>query len=389
MGLPHPDPIAAIRALLPEIADGAADRDRDRVAPRAVLDHLSTAGVLAALVPVADGGPGHRLSIAVEITRLLATVDPNVAQIPQSHFVYLRLAALGGGPEVRAELAASVLAGGRIANAQSERGGRTITDLATRVRLDGDSAIVDGEKFYATGSVLADWIAVVAVDPDGAEQVGFLPVSTPGLEVVDDWNGMGQRTTASGTVRFAGARLPVTHLVERAPVVRGPFGYGAFAQALHAAIDVGLARGALDEAARQVQNSTRPWFEAEVDRAADDPLLVQRFGELEVQVRAAEALLEVAGRALDFADEQRDDGAAADASLAVAAAKVAGDRAALAAANGLFELAGTRSADERLNLHRHWRNARTHTLHDPVRWKVQHLGRWAVDGRRPPRGAQI
>ena len=162
---------------------------------------------------------------------------------------------------------------------------------------------------------------------------------------------------------------------------------GAFAQGLHAAIDAGIARGALTEAAAFVRTSSRPWFEAGVERAEQDPLLVQRFGELEVDVRAAESALVVAAAAVDALAASPADAAAREASLQVAAAKVLADRAALSVTNALFELGGTRASDDALNLHRHWRNARTHTLHDPVRWKYFHVGNYHLNGVNPPRHA--
>src|SRR5690606_6846674 len=169
----------------------------------------------------------------------------------------------------------------------------------------------------------------------------------------------------------------------------GPTTYGAFAQLGHAAIDVGLARGALERAAEFVRTSSRAWFESGGDTAADDPLVVQQFGELELRVRAAEALLERAAAAVDSADASPTDATTAESSIAVAAAKAAGGRAAVAVSSALFEVAGSRSAADGLNLHRYWRDARTHTLHDPVRWKIQHIGRYALTGRRPPRHGQI
>lgn len=381
--------LAAARELVPLIAEGAADRDRERRLPRAEIDELSRVGALAITVPVSHGGAGGGASAAFELTRLLATADPNVAQIPQSHFVYLRLVELAGGPVLQDTLYAAVLGGERVANAQSERGGTTITDISTRVVVDGAEAVVTGEKFYSTGSLLADWLAVLARDGDGVDHIGFVRDNAPGVSIVDDWTGMGQRTTASGTVTFDSVRLPTSHLAPRADAVTGPYGYGALAQGLHAAIDVGIARGALTEAAAFVRSSSRPWFEAHVERAEDDPLLVQRFGELEVEVRAAENALTAAGLAVDTVDRVRSDETAAEASLQVATAKVLADRAALSVTNALFELGGTRASDDRLDLHRHWRNARTHTLHDPIRWKLQHLGRWTVRGDRPPRGPQL
>ncbi|RYJ05615.1 MAG: SfnB family sulfur acquisition oxidoreductase, partial [Actinomycetales bacterium] len=205
----------------------------------------------------------------------------------------------------------------------------------------------------------------------------------------DDWAGFGQRTTGSGTVLLESVLVDPALVAPRADALTGPYAYGPYAQALHAAIDAGLARGALADAAAFVRTRTRPWIESGVERAADDPLLVQRFGELELAVRAAEAALGVGAAAVDRAYAARDADLHADASLAVATAKVLADRAALDVTSTLFEVAGAASTDESLGLHRHWRNARTHTTHDPVRYKVQHLGRWALNGEVPPRHGVI
>ena len=154
---------------------------------------------------------------------------------------------------------------------------------------------------------------------------------------------------------------------------------------MHAAIDAGIAAGALAEAADFVTTRSRPWFESGYETAAEDPLLVQRFGELDLRRRAADALLATAARAVDTARAHLDDDSAAEASIAVAAAKAYAGGAALEIADALFEVSGTRAALDGLNLHRHWRDARTHTLHDPARWKIQHLGRYVLNGTRPPR----
>ena len=386
---PAADVVATVERLLPAIRDGAGRRDADRVLPRRELTLLSQSGVLAATVPTAWGGPGGGAVEAAEATRLLATVDPNVAQAPQSHFVYLRLVHLAGSDALRSRLFTDVVAGERVANAQSERHGATVAEITTRVRDADGRVLLSGEKFYATGSVLADWLAVLARDEAGDEVVAFVRRDAAGVVVHDDWDALGQRTTASGTVELRDVVVEPGHLVPRADAVRGPHGYGAFAQLLHAAIDVGIARGALTDAATFVRERSRPWPDAGVERAEDDPLLVQRFGRLEVEVRAAEAALLVAAERVDRTSAHGTDESAAEASLAVAAAKVLADRAALEVTTAAFELGGTRSAVRDGDHDRHWRNARTHTLHDPVRWKVQHLGRWAVSGTPPPRTPQL
>ncbi|KIA66324.1 SfnB family sulfur acquisition oxidoreductase [Nocardia vulneris] len=381
------------QGLAAQFATGAAVRDRDRVLPHDEVDRLAAAGLLAVTVPAEYGGAELPPSAVAEVVRILAAADPNIAQIPHSHFVYLNLVRLAGSEAQRRRYFGQVLDGARIANAQSERGGATIADISTTLRPAGKRFRVDGRKFYCTGSLFANLLAVLTKldDPDRrsglepGEYIVYLPADTPGVQIIDDWNGFGQRTTGSGTVRFDEVLVDPDQVIARSTAVRAPHAYGAFAQLLHAAIDTGIARGALTAATEFVQTTSRPWFEADVARAIDDPLLIQRFGELSVTVTAAEATLTAAGLAVDAATGTAAQvNSAARASLAVAAAKVLADRAATEVSSALFEVGGTRSAAADLNLHHFWRNARTHTLHDPVRWKYQHLGRALLHGTAPP-----
>ncbi|KXP00738.1 SfnB family sulfur acquisition oxidoreductase [Tsukamurella pseudospumae] len=377
--------VATARELAARFADGAARRDRDRHLPHPEVELLSEAGLFALTVPARFGGPDLPPSVVAEVFRILATADASLAQIPHSHYVYLTALRLAGPEQLQRRIFGQVLDGARVANAQSERGGRNVADIATVLTRTLDGARLDGEKFYCTGSPYAHLLAVLARDSGTDDQVvAFVPADSPGVVVDDDWNGLGQRTTGSGTVRFENVAVPLDAVFTRSPAVAEPTGYGAFAQLLHVAIDAGIARGALDAAAEFVRTRSRPWFEAGVDRAQDDPLMIQRFGELTVSVRAAEAALTVAGRAVDDAFATPGPDAAAEASLAVATAKVLADRAATEVPSALFEVAGTRSAAGDAGLDRYWRDARTHTLHDPVRYKVHHLGRFTLNEERPP-----
>ncbi|MEU1526120.1 SfnB family sulfur acquisition oxidoreductase [Nocardia rhamnosiphila] len=383
---------AVAAELAAEFAVGAADRDRERALPFAEVRKLAAAGLLAVTVPADLGGADLPPGEVAEVVRLLAVADPNIAQIPHSHFVYVNLLKLAGSADQQRRYLGGVLDGARIANAQSERGGATVADIATTARplTGGQQFRIDGVKYYCTGSLFADFLAVLTKldDPEGAaglpggQYVAFLPADTPGVRIVDDWNGFGQRTTGSGTVSFENVVVERDQLVARTAAVDRPTAYGASAQLLHAAIDAGIARGALTAAAGFAREKSRPWFEAQVSRAIDDPLLIQRFGELAVAVAAAEAGLAAAGAAVDAALGAPER--VAEASLAVATAKILADRAATEVSSALFEVSGTRSAADDLNLHHYWRNARTHTLHDPVRWKYQHLGRALLHGTPPP-----
>ncbi|MEC4614657.1 SfnB family sulfur acquisition oxidoreductase [Tsukamurella tyrosinosolvens] len=377
--------VDAARELAARFADGAAERDRERRLPHAEVEYLSDAGLFALTVPARFGGPDLPPSVVAEVFRTLATADGSLAQIPHSHYVYLTALRLAGPEGLQRRVFEQVLDGARIANAQSEKGGRTVADVATTLTRTPDGASLDGEKFYCTGSPYAHLLAVLARDADSDEQViAFVPADTPGIAIADDWNGLGQRTTGSGTVRFDDVAVPLDAILPRTPAVSEPTGYGAFAQLLHVAIDAGVARGALEAAADFVRTRSRPWFEAGVDRAQDDPLVIQRFGELTVTVRAAEAALTVAARAVDAVFATPGPDAAAEASLAVATAKVLADRAAVEVPSALFEVSGTRSAAGDAGLDRYWRDARTHTLHDPVRYKLHHLGRFTLNEERPP-----
>ena len=385
-------------ALAADFEAGAAGRDADRTLPHEQVKALKDSGLLALSVPREFGGLDAPATVLAEVFRLLAHADPSLAQIPHSHFVFLEAVRLQGTPSQQACFYQLVLDGALFANAQSERGPHPVdVDTTTLVReADGDY-LLSGRKFYSTGALFADWVIVRASLADGSgtapsastpKALAFVPCDADGIDVVDDWDGMGQRTTASGTVSLVDVAIPCEHVVPFSPIFATPTTYGARAQLWHSAIDVGIATGALQAGVRQAERA-RPHFEAAVQTAADDPTLIAVADELTVTVRGAQALLTEAARQVDIATAGLTDTSAATASIAVAVAKVAAVRACLAASNGLFEFGGTRSAGASANLSRYWRDARTHTLHDPTRWKLQHIGRHTLSGTRPPRHGQI
>jgi SfnB family sulfur acquisition oxidoreductase len=375
----------------------ASLRDAERRLPHDQVQALKDSGLLALTVPTRYGGIAVPNTVLAEVFRLIAHADPSLAQIPHSHFVFLEALRLQGNDSQKVYFYDRVRNGALLANAQSERGPHPIdVDTTTLVRTHTGDYVLSGRKFYSTGALFADWVLVRASLTDGSEAptsstpkaVAFVPRDAAGLTVHDDWDGMGQRTTASGTVTLDDVAVPVEHVVPFSPIFSRPTVYGARAQLLHSAIDVGIATGALAAGVRQAGRA-RPHFEAGGATAADDPTLINVAGELAVTVRGAQALLAEAARAVDAAAADLTDESTAEASIAVAAAKVAAVRASLAASNVLFELGGTRSASTSGNLTRYWRDARTHTLHDPTRWKLQHIGRYTLSGTPPPRHGQL
>ncbi|MCZ4564741.1 SfnB family sulfur acquisition oxidoreductase [Rhodococcus erythropolis] len=377
--------------LSDEFAAGAGVRDAQRLLPHDEVRTLAQSGLLGLSVPKGFGGIDASTETLAEVFRLLAEGDPSIAQIPHSHFTFLEALRYQGSNEQKQFFYAEALSGKQFANAQSERGNKTIDIDGTTLTPDGEDFVLEGRKFYCTGALFADWIVVRAANADQFTETGaqvksavYLPRNTPGLSIVDDWDGMGQKTTASGTVTLESVSVPRFNVVPFTSLFTHPTTYGAQAQILHAAIDTGIASAALRESVKLAAKA-RPFFEAKVDTAVEDPLLVQLAGEAAIEVRAARSLLAEAARSIDVARFNPTEDSTARASIDAATAKVVGARASLAATSTLFEIGGTRSAGESANLSRFWRDARTHTLHDPTRWKVQHIGRWTLSGTIPPR----
>ena len=381
--------VAIAERLAETFAEGASERDRDRRLPWAELDLFSRSGLWSMNVPVAYGGPGVSYATVARVFAIIASGDGSIAQIAQNHVSILDVIRLDPDEGRKRLLFGKVLRGARIGNAQAERGGKTASTVATRITRVGESYEVTGEKFYATGAVDADLVPVSAVNEDGKKVFAFVTRDAAGLSITDDWSGFGQRTTGSGTVVLDRVKVAPDHVVPLHRATDTPTVHGAVSQIIHAAIDAGLARRAIMETISFVRTHARPWADSGQDRASDDPLIIREVADLHVRLHAAEAVLRRAGLAIDAGLREETAETSAAASIAVAGAKVLTTEVAMLAADKLFELSGTRSVLSRLNLDRHWRDARVHTLHDPVRWKFHAIGDYVVNGRAPHGRAMI
>ncbi|MEL6064484.1 MULTISPECIES: SfnB family sulfur acquisition oxidoreductase [unclassified Methylobacterium] len=373
--------------LAADFATGAAERDRDRRLPVAELDRFSNSGLWGITVPKAYGGAGVGFATLGEVIALISAADPSLGQIPQNHFAALDVIRVTGSEAQKRLWFDRVLQGYRLGNAFSEKNSRHVGAFETTLRPQGDGFVVDGDKFYATGALFAHFIHIGAVDAEGRVHLAIVDRNAPGLTVTDSWSGFGQRTTASGDVALRGVAVAPEAVIPAWKGGERPSSNGPVSQFIQAAVDLGIARGAFDETIRFVRTRSRPWIDSGRERASEDVLTIREVGRLVVALRAAEALLARAGRAIDGILDDPTEAEAAEAAVAVAEAKVLTTEIALSAANKLHELAGTRSVLAEDNLDRHWRNARTHTLHDPVRWKSFHVGNAVLNGVAPPRHA--
>lgn len=387
---------AAAETYAEQIAPGTIERDRTGSVPWDELAALDASGLLGITVPAAHGGPGLPATVLAEVIRTIAAVDPAIAQVTQGHFLLVDVLAALAGPAQRERLFAEVLGGARFAGGLAERGGKHAQDLKTRLRREdgGASATLDGRKYYCTGAISARWLGVTALDDDGRLVLAVIPRDAPGVDVDQDWNVMGQRATVSGTATFGSVPVDPSLVIDYQNAFERPQQFGARAQLIHTAIQAGIAGGALRDAREFVRTRARPFFEAVRngwgDTAASDPHVTHRFGELATRVAAAEALLKSAAAVQDETGRvPADAAAAARASIAVAQAKAFASDTAVAVASDLFSLTGASAADERHDLSRHWRNARTHASHDPVDWKYHHIGNYLLSDVPPPNHGQI
>jgi len=386
--------LAAARTYAASLADGVIERDRAGSVPWAELATLDGSGLLGITVPAAHGGPELSPVVLAEVIRTIAAVDPAIAQVPQAHFLFVDVLATLGSAAQQQRLFAEVLAGARMGSGAAERGGQHAQDLKTRLRRVPGGLRLDGRKYYCTGAISARWIGVSALDDAGRLTLAFVERDAQGVHVDDDWNVMGQRATVSGSAVFDDVRIDPGLVLPYQEAFEAPQQLGARSQLVHTAIQVGIAGGALRDAREFVRERARPFFEAArsgwAEAAAGDPHTIHRFGELATRVRAAEALLAAAAATLEEVGRRpRDAADAARGSIAVAQAKAFGSETAVAVASDLFALTGASAADERYDLSRHWRNARTHASHDPVDWKYHHIGNYLLNDVPPPNHGQL
>ena len=376
--------LSVARELAAVLKRDSALRDRERRLPHDELELFSRTGLWGISVPKTFGGAGVSNTTLANVIAVIAAAVSSLGQIPQNHFYALEVLRVNGSPQQKQRLYEEVLAGQRFGNALAELGTKNAHERTTHLAKAEHGFRITGRKFYATGALYAQRIPTSVVDDDGIQHLAFVPRDSDGLTVIDDWSGFGQRTTGSGSVVFDNVFVAAEDVIPFQSAFERPTTVGPLAQILHAAIDTGIARAAYEDALHFVRTKTRPWIDATTDIASEDPLTLKSFGHLSVRLSATEALLERAGEFLDIAQANPNAQTVAAASIAVAEVRALSTEISLAAGSTLFELAGSQATLAEHGLDRHWRNARVHTLHDPVRWKYHAVGNYYLNDENPP-----
>jgi SfnB family sulfur acquisition oxidoreductase len=381
--------IEVAQRLAALFAKEAAVRDRERRLPWDELELYTASGLGGITVERQYGGAGVSYETLAKVFVILCAADPSLGQIPQNHFALIQNVRDIGTPSQQQRWFADALKGYRFGNAGPERkarGAQLVTDGTARLTRTAEGLRVTGTRFYSTGALFAHWIPFRAIDEDNLPLQVWVRRTDPGVEIIDDWSAFGQRTTASGSVRLNGVAVEEDNIIHVSRYANQPNLSGPVSQLIQVAIDVGIAEGALQDALQFVREKSRPWNDAGVARAADDPYIIQEVGKLQIDVHAAYEVLLATARTIDaIAKEPITEASSARASAAIAEAKILGVEAALDSSEKLLELAGSAATRATHNFDRHWRNARVHTLHDPVRWKYHLLGNYVLNGALPRR----
>ncbi|MEV6521354.1 acyl-CoA dehydrogenase family protein [Longispora sp. NPDC051575] len=368
--------------LLPEIAEGAADRERLRILPHEQIRRLADAQLFAFRIPVADGGAGASVTEVIRFVIDLAAADSNIAQALRPDYSFIEGLRARDSAEERALWFRRFLDGAVVGNAGWEVGGANGA-ISARITRDGEHYRADGSKYYSTGALYADWVSATALDDDGDPVSFIVPSDREGLRLVDDFDGVGQRLTASGTTRLENMRV-YAHELRHRPVTGERSPVTPFLQLYLGAVLAGIARDALADAVAFAREKARPIRHSTAERSVDDPYVRLSVGEISARAYAAEAVVLAAAGAIDryWADPGPELLTAA--SVEVAQAQYLAAEAALRAGELVFDVGGGSTTAREHNLDRHWRNARTVANHNPRHWKAAVVGAHRLTGAEPP-----
>lgn len=377
---------SGLATLSAQLAASAVERDRLGGHAAEQRELIRASGLLALTIPAEQGGLGGGVAELYQAVRELARVDSALAHLFGFHHLQLYGIQLYAGP-------AAALHGERHLRETAEQRlfwGNALNPADARLaaqRVDGGWRL-DGVKGFCSGALGSDRLSLSATTADGAYLIGIVPTRREGVCVERDWDAFGQRQTDSGSVRFENVRLADAELLQQPGSAITPRATlrSQIAQLIMAHLYLGIAEGAFEEARRYTLRHAKPWLAAGVARAADDPYVQQRYGDLWLHIRPAQAVAEAAVARLQAAllrGEALTAQQRGEVAIASAEAKVLAHRAAIQVTTQLFELTGARSTSARYGFDRFWRNARVHTLHDPVDYKLRDLGRYQLEARIP------
>ncbi|RFB87124.1 acyl-CoA dehydrogenase [Rhizobium leguminosarum bv. trifolii] len=379
--------LAKVPELAAEIAREAAKRDLERELPFEAFRQFKEAGLGTLRIPVALGGPGGSVVDYIETIMALGAADSNVAHALRSHFNFTESLLLNPNTAIERTQLGRVLAGKLFGGAHTEQGTKRPGEVTTRLTKSGDSFRLNGRKWYATGTAFSDFASFSAWNEEDQLVSLLLPVDRKGITILDDWDGMGQRLTASGGVLLDDVEV-LPHEISTRGLNTLIGRHTSTLRQLHLAASMaGAVRGAVAEGTDYVRRQARSAAHSAAETANADPFVQKILGEIAAGSFAVDTLIRESARALDRSVEAFGAGdpdgleaALIESALTTARTQIVASQIALAAATNVFELGGGSATSRHLNLDRHWRNIRTVLNHNPLLHKARVVGDYYING---------
>ncbi len=375
---------AKYRPIFTRIAAGALDREQARELPFEQIGWLKEAGFGAARIPTEFGGDGLNWEEFTQLLIELAAADSNIPQALRAHIALTEEHLYHHHREDRSVWLQRFANGQLAGNAWTEPGAGgtgTVLDEAS------GKLVLNGRKFYTTGTIFADWIDVTAKRPDGSDVSVIISTQTAGVETFDDWDGFGQRLTGSGTTVFTDAEVDPANVSAFAD--RFPYQTALYQHILLVSL-AGIAKAVVNDVAANVRERKRVFGHGNAPLVRNDAQSLQVVGEISAKAYAAEATTLRVAQSLDrvFASRLQNDDAEKAANIAVelesGQAQIVLSTLVPDAAGALFNVLGASSTSTGKALDRHWRNARTVATHNPFIYKSRIVGDWEVNATEPP-----
>ncbi|MBB6444265.1 acyl-CoA dehydrogenase family protein [Bacillus benzoevorans] len=379
------DYLNVVRQLTKELEITAVERDKRGGTAKTERDLIRQSGLLALITSKSLGGYGENWRTVLQLTREIAKVDGSMAHLFGYHFLCLKSVHLYGSPELAAKYEKETVDNNLFwGNAFNPR------DENVVVQQVGNQWVVNGKKSFCSGAKDSDRLLISAKNLEKETPfIAVIPTNRRGIVVKDDWDSFGQRQTDSGTVIFQNVLIEkdeVLDFYEQEQKSFFPTIRTHTAQSILTHVLLGVSEGAFDAAKEYTKTTTRPWITSGAETAASDPYNLHHYGELFVQLQAASALADRAAESLQNAwnkeraitEEERGE-----CGITVAAAKVITAKTALEVTSRVFEVMGARATAGKYRFDRFWRNVRTHTLHDPIDYKIRDIGNWVLNEQLP------
>ncbi|MFM0741951.1 acyl-CoA dehydrogenase family protein [Paraburkholderia xenovorans] len=377
-------PLQIAQRLAVEFATTAAERDAQGGTPKAERDALRASGLLAMSIPEAHGGLGANWRHTLDVVRTLGRADSSLGHVFGFHHLMLATVRLfGSPPQWQAWFEQTARRQWFWGNALNPLDERAVSHSY------GDWWEFSGQKSFCSGALDSEMLIASARDVDsGTLLVAAIPTGRTGISVGEDWNNIGQRQTDSGTVTLEKVRVETHEILTEPGPLSTPFAClrPLLAQLILTNIYLGIAESAFNDARHYTLHEARPWHTSGVQTTSADPYILGQYGEFWAGLEAARLLTDRAADRFDAAWAREDaltETERGEVALAVATAKVAATEIGFSICTRMFDVAGARATHGALRLDRHWRNLRTHTLHDPLAYKLREIGEWTLTQRYP------